>query len=352
MSSNLSQLLRNSKIAQVPRSTKPLTSAGPKYAPTHQIIETKPSTLHRQEWGLKASLPSKIKTKYIVYNDLDTLERLTTFETNGGAQWNRLRFQELGVAPRYNPGKANPLFEMSSSTKNQLIPLSSLLNINASTSRRDVEKKLAQMRGLRGAFKKWLLDRDPEALKNKSFNMKDMSENAVEFLTETLNPAADAQSSTLQRVVGTGGLSYNLTGRLKQSPNGVISKTVVPGRFLNVESNDRLAAIGGFVANAGSSSVNTSQADYSMGDFVRELKFPFAVNHASVQENGKVVLRAKVVSGISSKARMQMTGRNYQQRPLKRTPVPPMSSEDSTKHAEELLNILTNFDSGKGKKLK
>ncbi|CAR22695.1 mitochondrial 37S ribosomal protein bS1m [Lachancea thermotolerans CBS 6340] len=351
MSSNLSHLLRNSRIAQVPKSKKPLTSAAPKYAPTHQIIETRPSTLHRQEWGLKAAVPSKIKTKYIVFNDLDTLERLTTFEPNGGSQWNRIRFQELGVAPKYNPGKANPLFEANASSKTQLVPLSALLNVNTSTPKPEVRRRLAEIKDLRSTFKKWLLEHDPEALLNKSFSAKDMTDSAVEFLAEKTDLNVNLASASLRKVVGTGGLTYNLHGRLRNSPNGVVSRTVVPGRFLNVEGNDRLAAIGGFVANAGSSSVTTSQMDYRMGDFVRQLQFPFAVNHATVQDNGKVVLRANVISGMSSKARIQMNSRYYQQRPPRKV-MRTASAEESTKHAEELLNILTNFDSGKSKKLR
>ncbi|CEP64100.1 mitochondrial 37S ribosomal protein bS1m LALA0_S10e02278g [Lachancea lanzarotensis] len=352
MSSNLSHLLRNSRIAQVPKSGSALTSNAPKYAPTHQIIETRPSTLYRQEWGLKGALPSKTKTKYIVFNDLDTLERLATFEANGGSQWNRIRFQELGVAPKYNPGKANPLFEASTASGNQLVPLSSLLNVDASTPKAEVQKKVSQMKTLRNTFKQWLLKHDPEALQNKSFSIKDMTGSAMEFLNETTDYGVNLDSSSLRKTVGTGGLTYNLHGRLRNSPNGVIQKTIVPGRFLNAEGNDRLAAIGGFVANAGSSSVSTSQMDYRMGDFVRQVQVPFAVSHAAVQDNGKVVLRASAVGGISSRAKIQMNSRGYQQRPPKRTPSRSVSAEDSTRHAQELLNILTNFDNGKNKKLK
>ncbi|SCU89436.1 LAFA_0E18030g1_1 [Lachancea sp. 'fantastica'] len=352
MSSNLSHLLRNSRIAQVPKAGTTLASSSPKYAPTHQIIETRPSTLYRQEWGLKSSLPSKTKTKYIVFNDLDTLERLTTFEATGGSQWNRIRFQELGVAPKYNPGKANPLFEATVVSGNQLVPLSSLLNVDASTPKAEVQRKVSQMKNLRGAFKQWLLKNDPEALQNKSFSVKDMTGSALEFLNETTDHGVNLDSSSLRKTVGTGGLTYNLHGRLRNSPNGVIQKTIVPGRFLNAEGNDRLAAIGGFVANAGSSSVSTSQMDYRMGDFVRQVQVPFAVSHAAVQDNGKVVLRASAVGGISSRAKIQMNSRGYQQRPPRRTPSRSVTAEESTRHAEELLNILTNFDNGKNKKLK
>ncbi|CAI5200466.1 BTE_HP_G0143620.mRNA.1.CDS.1 [Saccharomyces cerevisiae] len=75
----LAELLGRSRIAQVANNHKPLTYTGKKFHPTHQIIETKPSTLYRQEWGLKSAIPSKIKSRYLVYNDLDTLERITTY---------------------------------------------------------------------------------------------------------------------------------------------------------------------------------------------------------------------------------------------------------------------------------
>lgn len=350
-SARLAQLIKNSRVAQVPRNDKPLFQAGARYHPTHQIIETKPSTLARQEWGLKSSIPSKVKSRYLVFNDLDTLERITTFEANGSSQWNRLRFQELGVAPKYNPGKSNPLFQGKSSHADQLAPFSSILNANSgnSTTQKVVKSKLPSVKALRGEFKQWMLAKDPEALKNKSFTPKDFHRDAVQFLSERGSVSSDSRrlnKATMQNVIGTGGLTYGLPGRLKNSPNGVATKTIVPGRFLNIDGNDRLAAIGGFVANASSSSPMTSQIDYNMGDSVRELTFPFEVQQASVEDNGRVMLRAKVVSGISPRARLQMSGRNYQQRPLRSSGGrnPAVRAEDSTKHAEELLSILTDFD--------
>lgn len=349
-SARLAQLIKNSRLAQVPRNGKPMLQNGPRYHPTHQIIETKPSTLDRQEWGLKSSIPSKVKSRYLVYNDLDTLERVTPFEPNGGAQWNRLRFQELGLAPRYNPGKTNPLFQGSSSHADQLAPFSSILNVNSgnSSTQKDIRSKLPSVKKLRKEFKDWLLGKDPEALKNKSFTPRDLQGFAVQFLSERGIGSGDPKrlnKTTMQNVIGTGGLSYGLPGKLRNSPNGVVSKTIVPGRFLNVDGNDRLAAIGGFVANASSSSPMTSQVDYNMGDYVRELVFPFEAQQAFVEDNGRVVLRAKVVSSVSPRARLQMSGRNYQQRPLRTGGrYPAVRAEDSTKHAEELLSILTNFD--------
>lgn len=353
-SSHLAHLLRGSRLSQVPKNSKPFVSSGAKYCPTHQIIETKPATLARQEWGLKAPIPSKVKSRYLVYNDLDTLERISTFEANGGSQWNRLRFQEMGLAPSYNPGKANPLFEGSSSSSDKTTPLSSLLKHDGETvsSPAVLTRKLSQLKSLRQEFKQWLLEKDPEALKNKTFGVKDMNENAVQFLTERLSATSrssilDINKASFKNIVGTGGLTYNVGGKLRNTPNGVVQKTIVPGRFLNLDGNDRLAAIGGFVANASSSTPMSSKVAYNMGDFVRELTFPFDVQKVSVDESGKLMIRAQVISGVSQRIRGKIQGRSYQQRPLRssKNASPAVSPIDPKMQADELLNILlSNFN--------
>lgn len=348
-SGSLAGLLRNSRLSHVPRNSKPLFSCGPKYHPSHQVVETKPSAHYRQEWGLKAAIPAKNKSRYLVYNELDTLERITDFEPSTGSQWNRLRFQEMGVAPTYNPGRANPLFEGRSAAADRLAPLSSLLDVGSGEAnvQKRLSKKLGAVKALRDEFKQWLLEKDPEALKNKSFSAKDMNQNAIAFLTErSALQASKVSKSSFKNVIGTGGLTYNLRGKLKNSPNGVVQKTIVPGRFLNFDGNDRLAAIGGFVANATSSSPMTSQMAYNMGDFIREATFPFEVQQVSVGDGGKVMIRAQVVSGISQQARRTIQGRRYQQRPVQRSRAnrdAAVSAMDPKVKADELLNILHDF---------
>ncbi|KQC45843.1 Mitochondrial ribosomal protein of the small subunit [Saccharomyces cerevisiae] len=129
--------------------------------------------------GVEIRYSSKIKSRYLVYNDLDTLERITTFEPRGGTQWNRLR------------------------------------------------------------FKKW------------------------EWII------------------------IQLARKAKNSPNGVIQRTVVPGRILNVvkENNDNkwLAAIGGFVADVVFFQSPPSSFN-SMGDFIRMKTFLFEILEASMEK--------------------------------------------------------------------
>lgn len=338
--SHLAQLLRQSRLAQVAKSRKPLVGGKPRYYPSHQVVETKPATLERQEWGLKAAIPKGVKSRFLEFNELDTLERIATFEAGGGSQWNRVRFQEMGIAPTYNPGKANPLFEGEVSSHDRLAPLSSVLALDAGKAG-GVSRRLVQMKALRSEFREWLLERDPEALKNKSFTARDMKENAVQFLGE--RAARQGGRLASNKVVGTGGLTYNLRGKLKNSPNGVVQKSIVPGRFLNFDGNDRLAAVGGFVANATSSSPMTSQVAYNMGDFIRELTFPFEVQQVSVDDAGKVMLRAQVVSGMNQRAKRTIQGRRYQQRPIQRSKSSAVGAMDPKMKADELLNILHDF---------
>lgn len=346
---NLAQLLRSSRLSHVPKNSKPLFKSGPTYHPTHQVIETKPSTLHRQEWGLKSAIPAKNKSRFLVYNELDTLERIATFEPSTGSQWNRLRFQEMGLSPTYNPGRANPLFEGPSSSTDRLAPLCSLLDIGAgeANAQKAVPKKLGQVKSLRGEFKHWLLEKDPEALRNKSFSAKDLNQKAIQFLAErSSGQSTKVTKNSFKNVVGTGGLTYNLRGKLKNSPNGMVQKTIVPGRFLNFDGNDRLAAIGGFVTNATSSSPMTSQVAYNMGDFIREATFPFEIQQVSVGDSGKVMIRAQVISGISQQAKRSIQGKRYQQRPVQRfraTRESTANAMDPKVKADELLNILHDF---------
>lgn len=339
--SHLGQLLRRSRLAQVAKSREPLVGGKPRYFPSHQVVETKPATFERQEWGLKAAIPKGVKSRYLEFNELDTLERIATFEAGGGSQWNRIRFQELGVAPSYNPGRANPLFEGESSSQDRLAPLSSLLAVDAGKAN-SASHRLVQMKALRGEFRQWLLKKDPEALKNKSFTARDMKESAVQFLSERSAKQSGRLASS--KVIGTGGLTYNLRGKLKNSPNGVVQKSIVPGRFLNFDGNDRLAAVGGFVANATSSSPMTSQVAYNMGDFIRELTFPFEVQQVSVDDAGKVMVRAQVVSGMSQRAKRSIQGKRYQQRPIQRSKSNnAVGAMDPKMKADELLNILHDF---------
>lgn len=305
--SSISNLLRNSRLSQLPKSRVKLNSKEfrVKYYPTHQIIETRPSTLNRQEWGLKSNIPNKIKSKYLVLDELDTLERMTSFEPIGGTQWIRLRFQEMGVVPQFQQGRSNPMFKFDDVMKDcssgssistigddQLRELCNELGINENTKSSVLRRKLEMIKRNRGTFKDWALKNDPEALSNKKFNSDEMKTVSKKFLSDEFNRNNEnLRIKNLHRFIGSGGLSYALKGRLKNSPNGVVQKQIVPGRITNhgkQESNT--AAIGGFVAH--SSGYENKRNNYNKGDFIRESVYPFRIEHVSIGNNGKIQIKA------------------------------------------------------------
>lgn len=288
-------MLRGSRLAQVYKSSKPFNSSKPKSMPTHQIIETKPNLLKFQEWGMKASLPSKIRSQYLIFNELDTQERITDFEPRGGAQWNQLRIKELGLSPTYNANTKNPLFNKTHKDYSSLNEVFTKFFFesqpqSAITYNDLTNAKKMQIARIRKEFKKWLSDTHPSAVLNQTFIKPDnMLSYAKEFL-DNYKSKTKMRLNSAQSMVGTGGLTYALQGRLRNSPNGVIQKKIVPGRFVATENDNKIAAIGGFVANAAASSsiAHTPAKWYSMRDKI----YPFEVSNLSVNNNN-ITLDAK-----------------------------------------------------------
>lgn len=348
--STISQLLRNSRLAHVVQSENPLFQTSKKIYPTHQVIETKPSTFYRQEWGLKSSIPSKIKTRYLVYNDLDTLERLTTFEPIGQYQWNRIRFQEMGLSPTYGKDKPNPLFQGSTSKNVGYAPLSTLMNLDRSNTCSENNQIISKIKTLRPEFKKWLLEKYGRELSTRILNPKLLNKYVHEFLSEkTSDLDLKDLKSPNWKIIGTGGLTYNLSGRLRQSPNGIKQITVVPGRIISSQGLDKSVAIGGFIANASSLGRNIRKMDNEMGDFIREHKLPFSVNDAKVSDDGKITLSVNLIEPRGEilnrfKKSIPMSSFRNHDRGKYSESKKSINSEESSMHAEELLSILTNFE--------
>lgn len=357
----VSDLLRNSKLAQVakPSSKNRLSfTLRGSHFPTHQIIETKPSSLVRNDWGLKNSIPTnkyQRTTRYMVVEKLDTLERMTDFEYNGGPQWNRIRFQEMGIIPKFNIGQRNPLFNFKenkiindddsdsqndSSTyrvigDSQLRMISQVLNINNSTSsfnnncyyhngkqrnmtmkqeKLQLKSKLNLLNHYRKEFKEWLLTNYPESLLHKRFNSMELKDKASQFLREKvyLRSKNNPIKYMNDRIIGSGGLTYNLNGRLKVTPHGIRDKIIVPGRILsnttnrgtrsrygsiNNNNNNNVmysAAIGGFLAKANFK--NGAKISYGMGSFLRELVLPFEIENVAMEPNGRIHMTASTIT--------------------------------------------------------
>lgn len=105
-------LFRNSRLFSLP---PPLISPGDKVTstrrydsetatlpyPTHQALETTPSSLARGDWGLKRSLPLKstarTSTPTIRIGDVDSINHITDFDSAADHVLNLKKWQEIGL---------------------------------------------------------------------------------------------------------------------------------------------------------------------------------------------------------------------------------------------------------------
>lgn len=98
-------LIRGSRLVAMPTPLPPLQSnsvyaEGPSPFPLNQAISTPLASAHRGEWGLKRDLPLRTSRslRHIRYNDLDTLDHMTTFESAHDEVYNLKKWQEMGLA--------------------------------------------------------------------------------------------------------------------------------------------------------------------------------------------------------------------------------------------------------------
>lgn len=250
--SDFSKLLKTSRFASL---AKPLAKKRNARYPTHQIVETRDAALSRQEWGLKYALPQKLKSRYITFNDVDSLERIVDFEAGGGNHYKRLRFQELGLVPTRaaeyeREFVSNPLFQESE--ESALKSVDAVMAVLATDKKLKVDSSLQELSSLRPQFKEYLLANHAKDLKERGLDIGFFTKTAVKFLkdyksTQNVNNLASLKRQDGFKFAGTGGLSYALKGRLRTTPNGVINSEFAPARML---ANQQLA-LGGFVASDG-----------------------------------------------------------------------------------------------------
>ncbi|KAF3230511.1 hypothetical protein TWF191_009430 [Orbilia oligospora] len=65
--------------------------------PTHQAITTPESSRARGDWGLKRSMPRKVESTYIKYNDIDTIEHMTKIESAHDTVMTLKKWQEMDI---------------------------------------------------------------------------------------------------------------------------------------------------------------------------------------------------------------------------------------------------------------
>ncbi|CCH59259.1 hypothetical protein TBLA_0B04210 [Henningerozyma blattae CBS 6284] len=343
-----SSLLRGSRLAQLHRPRASLQNTAPRSVPAHQVVVTTPNAHRVCEWGLKTTLPSRIRSKSIVLTAQDSLQRTAHFETNAGLQWTRRRFAELGVHVTHPPSIENPLFIPTS--LRSTTPLSNLTGVNPTSATnskvtREAKNKLAQLRaGLVKELRKNHIKDDLSSI----VNSRNFSKEAVQYVKSNLNSSRSLPWEN--SMVGSGGLSYSLKGRLRNSPNGIIQKSIVPGRVLNADALGKKTAIAGFVAS--DSSTETKHA-YGQGDFLRQSVFPFEIKSVRVTD-GKINIAAKMVGGVNRQGSQRLSQTAFRSvPPLRRTKQSSQSngdSEDNSKMVNQLLDIMKGLTSPSTKK--
>ena len=317
----LYNLFKNSKLAQV---ATPLhrTLRGRDNVPSHQIIYTPKSSAIRSNFGIKTALPKQIGFSHIVYNDIDNPKNMPDVESYSGPLYNRLKFQETGVAVKNYFNENNPLFpskttKSTDSSNSQLDSVLSKFNLTNNATGADVKRLLQKNPALYKKFQAWLVKNSPESV------MSNIPSKIVKLLKEFLATTSDIKKQELglidlskkegrttnraptNKIQGTGGFSYTQKGRLANSPNGIRHGSIAPGRMVG----DREAAIGGFIASV-NDRTTLLQNNYSKnypGKHPRQFVMPFKINEAEITENGRVKVYA---DGIKVGSWMQRTNNN------------------------------------------
>ncbi|KAK9471684.1 mitochondrial 37S ribosomal protein bS1m [Dipodascopsis tothii] len=295
-STNFSQLFRSSRLAAVP---KPLQypQATNYVHPTHQVIHSTPASRHRQDWGLKSSIPRKVATSHIVVQALDTPLHMPIF--SGGGKFLRVRerfretrapigrfdvslSEEFGALGTQSSGRdlANALFPAEEGG----VARRSLKDMSAA----EKAALLASIGGQRANFRKYIeevLHRDYAEVKK---NSQDLVDAAFDFLQ------LSRTGGKSRRVVqGTGGLGYALRNAVANTPNGFEYRTKVPGRILNqITPKNYAVAIGGIVAKGTIPRVEQIQRA-NPGRALRESVHQFVVDSVVVDKTGEVVMAVK-----------------------------------------------------------
>ncbi|RVD80314.1 mitochondrial 37S ribosomal protein bS1m [Arthrobotrys flagrans] len=93
-------LIRNSRLMAMPQPLTHTLSDSQLFRapyPTHQAITTPESSRARGDWGLKRSIPRKVESTYIKYNDIDTMEHMTKIESAHDTVMTLKKWQEMDI---------------------------------------------------------------------------------------------------------------------------------------------------------------------------------------------------------------------------------------------------------------
>lgn len=310
----LYRLFKNSRVAQV---AKPMLKSirGNAAVPTHQVIYTPKGSAVRLDFGLKSTLPKQIGYSHIAFNDIDNYKNMPDVEKYTGKMYNRLKYQEIGVAVK--PSPAHALFPTTTTKRQQsdLEVMTELFNLSMSTSPQELAKVLSRNKNIHIKFQRWLCDKHPEVLLEKRLD-SDLKTLVKQFLNDNASNLSKketvlgdfvkndrSQRTTQARytdkpcVQGNAGFSYLQPGRLANTPNGVRYGSIAPGRIVG----QREAAIGGVVASVQDTSIRqqTNYTQHQGGRTTRQFNMPFRVGAVLLSNNGAVNVSASGVEAGS-----------------------------------------------------
>ncbi|MCP8717812.1 MAG: hypothetical protein M5F18_00750 [Asgard group archaeon] len=311
----LFNLVKNSRLSQV---AQPLLKnmRAKSNIPTHQVIFTPKSSAARSNYGLKTTLPNKIGSSYISFNDIDNRQSMPDVEKNSGFYYKQLMFKELGLPVKTHYTGKNPLFpdELNKSDRPMRDgSLANTLNLPTKVQVSEIVKILKKNPEIYDQFNKFLIKNHPKILLTTVSN-QEIIEILKEFLLSSPEVVKKRLSLTTQhkinpkfeqrQIQGTGGFSYNQKGRLRNTPNGIQYGTVVPGRIID----NKEAAIAGFVSSVTDRSIalQTNYAKNYPGKHHRQFTVPFKISEAELSEDGSVRLFAE---GIKSGKWMETNDR-------------------------------------------
>lgn len=353
-SSTMGRLLKETKISQMQNSIGDRALNANSGFPTHQIIEAPSSSFSRRDFGLKMRIPKKIKTRRIIVNDLDNKYGLPNFETLNGDYFKKQRFQELGIPVNAFFSHSNSLTNKnntqgstaSKSTHNPLFAnskeastpqtISGLLHIKNQplNSKNFIDVVKPELQSLRKPFLSWLAKNYPDSLSKRT--LYDEFKKFIELEQPQLLKGDKnfIPSTYLEKLSGTAGLSYNLKGRLFQTPNGPQTSRIVPGRIVSKSASYTKCAVGGFIGNVSNVVANNSYVEslslqnrtVDSEKFARQFKIPTTVTNATLYLDNKQLDLTVTPIKDSYKPQSRVNGKK-----LANTPVPVMS---------ELLELL------------
>ncbi|KAA8899435.1 hypothetical protein TRICI_006349 [Trichomonascus ciferrii] len=230
MAENFGSLLRTSRLASL---SKPLKGVNRKLNPhpSHQVVATTPASFHRRDWGLKAPIPEKHRSLYVNVQAMDSPEGIAQYEAGSGFYRKLQRFRELGVPLKHGNMQVDYFLTRSDQGK-------TLLDI----PKHELERLMKIAPEKRKEFKKFLEQkRSTQTIKTRD----DMDSYAAEFWN--FNPI---HAHSMRKSRSSIGLNYGLKGTLHNTPDGMRTGKIVPGRVVNGGIENRAVGIAGFVAES------------------------------------------------------------------------------------------------------